>query len=383
WGNVFVNGLYREATNFINLNLNSPTEKGYLGRLQADGTFAWVGDVDSFLFASAMVADGYGNLHLLGSSLDNVYRKQIWMRYDTLGNPLGYHQLDGCRIHDAEVDDHGHVIIVGVMDNDLEIDGTVVLTNPNPSPANAMIAGFVLKYDPFNDTFLWGQVIYSDNSGAGIANANSVSIDGQGNTFVSGRFRHDTVRIGNIATAFNSLGPSWQSNSFLAALDVNGSPQWVVSGASINFGEIAANDNGEVYCSGTASGFNTTPPGLVVLMDTTFTVPSNQNQPFLLKVDATGQRIGLHLESATTSISNSAITLNPVGEPILVNQVYSDITIMGNLLSANNISSIYVQKFDADLNPEWAKFGQGGSVAPNTNWGVSGANVVADPFGNY
>ncbi|MEL6652595.1 MAG: T9SS type A sorting domain-containing protein, partial [Bacteroidota bacterium] len=212
---------------------------------------------------------------------------------------------------------------------------------------------------------------------------NAVSVDGAGNVYVAGRFRHDSVRIGNTATAFQPLGPSWQSNSFLVALDANGNPQWVERGALAYFEEIAANGNGEIYCSGIASGYNTASAGLVALMDTTFTVALNQNQPFILKVDANGQRIGLHLESAANSVSTSAITLNPAGEPILVNQVYSDITIMGNLLSSPNIGSIYVQKFDTDLNPEWVEFGQGGNISPNTNWGVFETDIASDQYGNY
>lgn len=381
WGNVYVNGVFRDNTNFINLSLNSPDEKGFIGRLKADGDFAWVSEVDSIRYASAMVADGFGNLYLAGYGVDFTYKRQVLVRLDSSGNSLSTTRLEGCEIYDIAVDQNGDLFMTGNMANHLILGGDTVLTNPVPTSNNTIVSGFILKYDPVNDVVVWGEVAYTNSGAQGYVSGARLALDGSGNVFMTGNFRSDSLRLGGSATPFTFLAPTWQANNFLARFDVNGSLNWVRKGVLGYFGEIAADANGNVYCSGSAAGYNTN--GTVVFMDTTFNVPSNLVQAFIAKVDANGQRIGFHIEQASSSVYQGKITLNPAGEPIISNQIYGDVTIMGTLLSSANMNSSYVQKFDADLNPQWVELCQGVYNAGTFSDGIRLGGLATDLYGNY
>ncbi|MFK7923054.1 MAG: T9SS type A sorting domain-containing protein [Bacteroidia bacterium] len=381
WGNVYVHGVFRDNTNFINLSLNSPDEKGFIGRLKADGDFDWVSEVDSIRYANAMAADGFGNLYLVGYGIDFTYRRQVLVHLDSSGQYLSTTRFEGCEIYDVAVDQNGDVFVTGNMGNHLSMTGDTVLTNPVPNAANSMVSGFILKYDPVNDVVLWGEVAHTAAGAQGYVNGSRLALDSQGNVFMTGNFRDDSLRLGSQTIGFTLLPATWQANSYLAYFDANGNAQWIKKGVLAPFGEIAADANGNVYCSSTARGYNTN--GTVVFMDTTFNVPANLIQPFVAKVDANGQRIGFHIEQANTSTYESKIAVNPAGEPIVSNQIYGDVTIMGTLLSSPSINSAYIQKFNADLNPQWVKLCQG-VYDPNAfNEGLRLTGLATDLFGNY
>ncbi|MEL7534679.1 MAG: T9SS type A sorting domain-containing protein, partial [Bacteroidota bacterium] len=381
WGNVYVNGVFRDNTNFINLSLNNPDEKGFIGRLQDDGNFAWVSEIDSIRYANAMAADGFGNIYLTGYGIDFTYKRQILVRLDSSGNFLGSQRVLGCEIYDVETDANGDIFIAGIMGNHLIFDGDTVLTNPVQSANNVLIAGFILKYDPTNDVVLWGEVAYTDAGAMGYVSGANLALDGSGNVYLTGRFRSDSLRLGGSATGFTLLPQTWQANSFLARFDGNGSIQWVRKGVLADFGEIAADANGNVYCSGNAQGYNTN--GTVYFMDTTFNVTPNLVQPFIAKLDASGQRIGFQTEPASSSNYPVSIVLNTAGEPVIGNQYYGNVTIMGSSSSSPNMQSSYLQKFNTDLTPQWVKFCEGVNTPPLFSAGIQMQGIAIDLFGNY
>ncbi|MEM6346924.1 MAG: T9SS type A sorting domain-containing protein [Bacteroidota bacterium] len=380
WGNVYVNGVFRDNTNFINLNLNNPIEKGYIGRLQDDGNFAWVNEVDSIRYANAMAADGFGNIYLAGYGIDFTYRRQILVQLDSSGNYVGSRRIEGCEIYDVEVDANGDIFITGNMGDHLIVDGDTVLTNPVPTN-NVLVSGFILKYDPANNVAAWGEVAYTNAGATGFVAGARLAVDGGGNVFMTGRFHSDSLRLGGTATGYMLLPQTWQANSFLARFDASGSIQWVETSVFADFGEIAADANGNLYCSGSAQGYNTN--GVVYFMDTTYSVPTNLFQPFIAKVDANGQRIGFHNEQAVPSIGAKRIALNTAGEPIIGNQFYGNITIMGTALQSPNIQSSYLQKFSTDLTPQWVKFCEGVNNPSNPPYGVQINGLGIDLYGNY
>lgn len=315
WGNSYVTGYYTGVAQFGPFTLGgaapSLTQKSFLAKLDANGTYEWVQEVSGRpmpVAASNIAVDAAGNVYLTGN-------------YTGASADFGPFRLS------------------------------------STNTANGKL--FVAKIAP-NGTYLgaWQADATSETYGA------SLTLDRSGNAYITGAFRPGTVSFG-ATTLSNTQNTSAGHNAFVARLNANGSWAWAVQSVSSSSGfindggeSIAVNDQGEAYITGTFNSPAISFGSIVLTAANTYT------DAFVAKADATGHWVWAHRIGGTYYDNGTAVALGAAG------QVYICGTFQGQMdanswvrpTNTSGAFEMYVALLDAGGIVQWATHAGGNDV---------------------
>ena len=230
--NVYMSGV-------IYGNMSGPNAGNYftfLTKYDSIGNQIWSKQIkSSSMFDSASVAvDGAGNAFLSGRTFQNdlfgpnTGSGSVYLaKYDSLGNLLWGKQpgIMNDSSNSVAVDKAGNAYICG---------GTSASLN---GPNAGLYDAFLSKFDPLGNP-LWSRLVGTSNHDYGY----SVTIDGEGNAFISGWYDSSTGTGGD---------------AFLAKIDSSGNLLWTKQiGTSSNdlSNSVAVDGDGKVYICGYTDG---------------------------------------------------------------------------------------------------------------------------------
>ena len=315
WGNVYVTGYYTGVARFGPFTLGSTapslTQKSFLAKLDANGTYEWVQEVSGRPMPIArrtLAVDAAGNVYLVGN-------------YTGASADFGPLQLR------------------------------------SSNTANGKL--FVAKLTPAG-TYLgaWQADATSETYGTGLA------LDPAGNVYVTGAFRPGTVSFG-ATTLSNSQTNYAGHNAFVAKLSAGGSWAWAVQSVGSSYGfiddggeSIAVTDQGEAYITGT---FNS---GIVSFGAAVLNGANAYSDAFVAKVDAGGRWAWAHRIGGGSYDHGVGVALGTAGQ-VYVCGTYQGQMDANSLVRPPNTSGsfdMYVALLDAGGTVQWATHGGGSDV---------------------
>ena len=208
---------------------------------------------------------------------------------------------------------------------------------------------FIVKYDAT------GNVLWANGAGgSGEDKGTSIATDSQGNVYVTGIFAFDSIAFGGF-TLINSGSIS----VFIVKYDANGNVLWAKSnlGAGNNQGKgICTDASGNVYITGFFSGSY-----FLFGSDTLYNSPGNFNDMFIVKFDASGNTLWAKSEGGSQSEQGLSTTTDPSGNVYVTGvYVTSSMTVGTYTLVNSGVDyNLFIVKYDSSGNVVWAKSGMG------------------------
>lgn len=284
---------------------------------------------------------------------------QIWQWANSAGGNLADYG------YIVTTDASGNVIVTGKFSSPSITFGLTTLTNAGG------IDVFIVKYDASGNV-LWAKSEggVSDDSGY------SVVADTNGNVIVTGFFESPTITFGT--TTLTNVG---YTDIFIVKYDSSGNALWAKSAGGIynDYGHSVVTDiNGNVIVTGTYSS-----PSITFETDT-FT-NAGYSDIFIAKYDTSGNLLWAKSEGGTNGESGNSIATDANGNMIVTGYFSSSSLIFGStvLTSAGN-SDIFIVKYDASGNAQWAK-SAGGIYNESSNCVTTDDNgnlIVTGSFGS-
>jgi hypothetical protein len=368
-GNIYVTGMYTGNTSFGSTILEGDSEYDYnlfVAKLNNNGNWLWATNAETnSAFGRGVSVDNNGSCYIAGNFSDSISfglttlisngssdafvakldpnGNWIWAR--SAGSSLNDHARSIC------TDDNGNCYIIGNFASTCDF-GNTTLT------AGDSLDIFVAKMDT-NGNWLWAQRaggIWGDNG-------NKISLDGEGNIFITGYFRNDADFGNTILTC------SGFSDAYIAKLDTNGNWQWAVQagGMDRDYGNgISTDVEGNCYVTGTFIGnahFGHIEVISNILWDT-----------YIAKIDCNGNWIWVR-HCFGSSIAGYDICNDYYGNSDIIGVFYGSATFGNTTLISNSGSDIFVCRIDTDGN--WQSAVQ--VVNSSSNCGYS---IKSDISGN-
>ena len=315
WGNSYVTGYYTGVAQFGPFTLGgaapSLTQKSFLAKLDANGTYEWVQEVSGRpmpVAASNIAVDAAGNVYLTGN-------------YTGASADFGPFRLS------------------------------------STNTANGKL--FVAKLAPTGAYLgVWQADATSETYGT------SLALDRAGNAYITGAFRPGTVSFG--ATTLSNTQTNYAGhNVFVARLNASGIWAWAAQSAGTSYGfiddggeGIAVNDQGEVYITGT---FNS---ATINFGSTALTAANTYTDAFVAKVDATGHWAWAHRIGGGAYDNGTAIALGAAGQVYICGtfQGQMDVNSWVRPTNTSGAFEMYVALLDAGGNVQWATHAGGTDV---------------------
>jgi hypothetical protein len=280
--NVYVTGGFRGTAVFGNITLTSSIrEEIFITKLDSNGNWIWVrqaGGTDTD-HSVGITTDSNGNCFITGcfsgnsvfgsTTLTSVGGKNTFVvKLDTNGNWIWVRQALGGNSESLgiDIDNDGNSYITGAFYSTVHF-GSFSLSN------NPVVSGydiFTAKLDS-EGNWLWA----TQNGGTGHDAGICLSVDGLGNSYVTGSFQ-ETVIFGSIMLSSNG-----STDIFIAKLDTSGNSLWARQGGGMGADQglgIAVNTN-STYVIG---GFQDT-----IIFDTTILSSYGSTDIFVAKLSNT------------------------------------------------------------------------------------------------
>ncbi|XHR83383.1 MAG: SBBP repeat-containing protein [Gloeotrichia echinulata GP01] len=197
--------------------------------------------------------------------------------------------------------------------------------------------------------------------------ANAITVDSSGNTYVTGNFS-GSATFGN-----TSLTGAGLNNAFITKLDSSGKFLWAQKFGSGIGSDITVDASGNTYVTGF---FNNT----ATFGNTTLTSASGSNDAFITKLDSTGNILWAQKLGGTSSDYGNGITVDASGNTYVTGNFSGTATFGSTTLTAVSQYGIstadgFITKLDNSGNVLWAKK-WGGTASDN------GYDIAADASGN-
>jgi len=368
-GNSYVTGYFAETVTF---GIHSLTCLGpydiFVAKLDANGNWLWAtqagGTWEDFGFSLAL--DDNGNVYVTGRFFSTAFfgthiiNSNGWIdifvaKLDTNGNWLWVTQA-GSSDWDCgkgiKIDYLGDILVTGTFGSSATF-GSFSLTNSGSQDI------FVAKLDS-NGNWLWA----TQAGGNGYDDSNSISIDDDGNSYITGSFE------GSAIFGSNSLTSSNYDDIYVAKLDANGNWLWAAQagGSSNDVGESIEVDI-ERMSYVTGSFQNTAAFGSIDLHSSGF------KDVFLAKLDTSGNWIFATKAGGSGFDDCYGITVDNNGNSYVTGSFTDTITFGSHTLENIDSYDIFVAKMDVNGNWLWATQAGG----ENSDIGVS---IAIDDLGN-
>ncbi len=359
-GNVYITGFfYSDSITFGSTIL---TNKGhhdiYLTKYDSNGTVLWAksaGGTDPD-YAYSVATDAAGNVYLTGyfyspsitfgsTVLTNggAFGDIFITKYDSNGTVLWAKSEGGISddvAYSVSTDNWGNVYVTGFFYSDSITFGSTILTNKGHNDI------YLTKYDS-NGTVLWAK----SAGGTDDDRVNSVSIDEEGNVFITGYFWSPSITFSS--TTLTNAGAGY-ADIFITKYDSTGTVLWAESaGGTIHDYAISVS---------TDAGGNVYVTGLFQSSSITFgsTVLTNANEGygdiFITKYDSNGTVIWAKSAEGISSDYGYGVSTD-AGRNVYVTGSFfsSSITFGSTVLSNAGGADIFITKYDSNGTVLWAK----------------------------
>lgn len=227
-------------------------------------------------------------------------------------------------------DTNGNIFVLG------EFTGQTITIGATTFANKGAVDLFLAKYDP------QGNVLWAKNiAGPGYEYAAKVVVDMNGDLYINGHFRSDSIMLDTI-TLLNPY--PYYSKSFLAKYDNSGNLIWIKSPTNtfgaVFFSGLSIDNQGHVYSAG---GFtcNSVTFGSVTL--TNNIVPSSQF--FVAKHDSNGNTLWAKSSDTTNSCAAGDICVDTAGS----------VFVSGSHWGTGGFYDIFMAKYGANGNKFWRK----------------------------
>ena len=314
--------------------------------------------------------DGSGNIFVTGRFGDTVdfggggltsagLNDIFLVKYDASGTHLWSQRFGDTRDDTGlgvSVDGSGNVFVTGLFNGTVDFGGGGLTSTLSSEDI------FLAKYDA-GGTHLWSQRFGDVEDDLGL----SVSVDGSGNVFVTGRFA-GTVNFGGgflFAAGFSD-------DIFLAKFDASGTHLWSqrFGDTSTDTGEsVSVDGSGNVFVTGNFQ--KTVDFGGGNLISAGFDI-------FLAKYDASGTHLWSKQFGDTLADTGLGVTVDGSGNVFVTGLFRGTVDFGGGPLTGAGPPDIFLAKYDAGGAHVWSK--RFGATGADQGWSVSAdgsGNVVA------
>ena len=387
-GNSYVTGYFYSPTiTFGTITLINPDSTGtnydiFIAKYDASGNVVWAKSAGGSGNdeGQSICVDASGNSYITGwfnsptitfgtITLTNNGGYNIFIaKYDASGNVVWAKSAGGGGNDEGQsicVDTSGNSYVTGSFDNSSTITfGTTTLTS------NGYANIFVVKYDAS------GNVVWAKSAGGGDDDkGQSISVDANGNSYITGFFTSPTITFGS-DTLINKDVTGSTFDVFIAKYDASGNVLWAKSagGNNIDIGQsIAVDASGNSYITGYFQSSTIT--------FGTITLTNNGSQNiFIAKYDALGNVVWAKSAGGNGYDWGRGISVDASGNSYITGSFGSATITFGTTTLINNDSTamtedIFIAKYDASGNVIWAK-SAGGSGSDNGN------SIAVDASGN-
>ena len=254
--------------------------------------------------------------------------------------------------YDIALDGSGNTYVTGYFEGTANF-GNITLTSSGEKDI------FIAKYDAA------GNVLWAKRAGGvEIDYSSDISVDGSGNSYVTGIF------VGTATFGSTTLTSSGLSNTFVAKYDAAGNVLWAksASGGFSGGDGIAPDGSGNSYVTGS---FN----GTVSFGSISLTNNSLFGDIFIAKYDAAGNVLWAKSAGGTNSDGGIGIGVDGSGNSYVTGYFRATASFGSTTLTSSGLSNAFVAKYDAAGNVMWAKRA-GGTGSDNGN------DISADGSGN-
>jgi len=347
-----------------------------LTKFDSYGNFIWAKIAEGGnIRGEGICFDKNGNLYLVGSfflsmNIDTITITAMgWAnflaKYDTLGNVIWLKKINEDGIvqnTDMCTDTSGNIYITGFFGSSSTSFDTIVLTN------NGTYNIFTAKYDA-NGSLKWVKSI----GGTSWDQANGISIDNEGNIYLTGQFRSPSIVFDN-DTLINSIGDSSTSDIFIIKYDTEGNEIWAKSlgGTDYDKGYDIKNDrDNNVYVAGHFFGHSISFDNVTLLGD-------GCNNTLLLKYSSAGNLIWAKGNENSFNNKGVALSIDSINN-IYVGGDFADILTVGDyqLVSTDDDGvNIYIVKYDSLGNVVNAISADGDSFDITTSMSIDNSGKV-------
>ncbi|HUM45377.1 MAG TPA: MopE-related protein [Chitinophagales bacterium] len=318
-GNVYITGSYISNTldfgGGVTLsNSQSNAEDMFIAKYDADGNAVWAkhatGSGNDKAFGIGTDADGNvlvsghfisGTLAFGSTTLFNSGGFDIFLvKYDANGNVLWAKNPSGSGYDfnfSLELDANGNSYITGHFSSFQLIFGGATVTNGGGDDI------YVAKYDA-NGNAMWAQKAGGNTYDYGY----DVSVDGQGNVFLTGNFHSPTISFGNISLTNSTT----YADFYVVKYNSSGDPQWAQhgTGSDYTFGRgCGADASGNVYVTGLFGNETLT------LGNLTLTTYAGATDLFIARYGSSNCTTIFYADADNDSYGNAAVTITACTPP--------------------------------------------------------------------
>lgn len=265
---------------------------------------------------------------------------------------------------DIAHDSQGNVYMTGMFNSSAIEFGSVMLNN---SGFGTEI--FIAKYSPS------GSVLWAKSFGAGsLDDAWGIAADSNGNCYITGKYLGTSISFGNITLT----NPQGQYNMFIVKFDVDGNVVWARNNGgtigAVEAEDIAVDAQNNVIVAGYYGGS-------IIFDDVTLASSGNANL-FIVKYNSEGDVLWATNRNEIISNRADGIDVDAEGN-IYITGNYAQSGLFGLQLS-NNGTNVYVAKFDAMGNFQWASapaaFNSGSNYSYDVHVTAGGKVVIAGSY---
>lgn len=380
-GNVYIGGKSLSDTLIFGTDSSITYSGGkpFLAKYDSLGNEIWmrVGVVTGCSAeVSSIAVDSDNNVYITGSFCSqtlvfdttvlhsNVYQDIFLVKYDPSGNLIWAKSFGdfGYDIPNAiSIDQSGNIYMTGYFNSEVISFGSTTLTSPDFTNE-----AFLAKFDE-NGNVIWAKKA----GGTDEDEANSVTVDAQGNIYITGFFDSPTIQFG-ATTLTNQNIAAGNSDIFLVKYNASGNVVWAKSegGNSVDEGQfVKVDSNGNIYLSGTYGNSSMT-IGSTVLSCLGYC------DIFLVKYDPSGNPLWAKHSGGNDYDVSRGLVIDSNND-IYLTAFFNSSVYTNDLFTFNNIgnSDMLLSKYDLMGNNLWAA-SIGGTGYDNAR------SICADALGN-
>jgi hypothetical protein len=372
-GNSYVTGAFTGPTLFGSIQLTSDIDNDiFIAKFDPNGNCIWAKQAGGPHedCGKCIKTDASGNSYITGFftgpatfgliPLAGFADFDIFVaKYDSSGNCIWASQAGGAGDDigsGISIDASGNTYVTGTFSGSANF-GSFQLISTGSSDI------FIAKYDP-NGNCLW-----ADHAGGTLQNfSNSISIDANGNSYITGTFYINAL-FGSLQ--LTSLG---RNDLFIAKYDILGNLIWVkqAGGVATEGRGISVDSSGNIYVTGYF--IDSTIFGNIKL------ISFGSGDAFIAKYDSSGNCKWVNQAGGTFADFGQSIAIDAFDNIYFTGYYINTATFGTNQL--NNYGSIdaFISKYDSSGNYIWAlhaggpgdDFGRGISVDANQNCYITG-----------